>query len=147
LAKIDVTKDTYLVGIGVSPGISIGEINLADQRPSINEELIRSEDVDSEIVRFHHAVDQARLQLKRIKQSVSGQIHLREHLYILDAHLLILDDEILIQNTEKAIRGLINAESALKSVLDHLRTLFENIEDEYLKERHSDVDAVGDQQD
>ena len=143
MAKTKVTEDTFLVGIGVSPGISIGEINLVDQRALIDEALICAEDVDDEIARFHQAIEQARAQLKRIKQSVSDQTHLREHLYILDTHLLILDDEMLIQNTEDAIRKLLNAESALKSVLDHLRSLFDNIEDEYLKERRSDVDAVG----
>lgn len=143
MAKINVAEDTYLVGIGVSPGISIGEISIVDQRPLINEALIGADDVGSEIERFHGAVEEARDQLNRIKDKVSQKQHLREHLYILDTHLLILNDEMLIQNTEEAIRGLLNAESALKSVLDHLRSLFDNIEDEYLKERRSDVDAVG----
>lgn len=143
MGKIKIAEDTYLVGIGVSPGISIGEISLVDQRPLINEALISEEDVDHEIARFHKALGKAREQLERIKRTVSQQQHLREHLYILDTHLLILEDDMLIQNTEKAIRGLLNAESALKSVLDQLRTLFDNIEDEYLKERRSDVDAVG----
>lgn len=143
MAKTEVAKDTYLVGIGVSPGIGIGEISLVDCRPLIDEELINAKDVDSEIARFHAALAEARVQLERIKSTVSQKPHLREHLYILDTHILILDDEMLVQNTEDAIRGLLNAESALKNVLEQLRSLFDNIEDEYLKERRSDVDAVG----
>lgn len=144
MGKIKVTEDTYLVGIGVSPGISIGEISLVDQRPLIDETLIETEEIDIEIERFHQAVEQARTQLQKIKQAVSRQQHLREHLYILDTHLLILDDEMLIQKTEETIRQHLNAESALKKVIGQLRTLFDEIEDEYLRERHSDVDAVGD---
>ncbi len=92
---------------------------------------------------FRQAVDQARTQLQKIKQAVSRQPHLREHLYILDTHLLILDDDMLLQNTEQMIRRQYNAESALNQVLDQLRRLFDDIEDEYLRERRSDVDAVG----
>ncbi|MCW8859423.1 MAG: phosphoenolpyruvate--protein phosphotransferase [Deltaproteobacteria bacterium] len=143
MGKTKITEDTYLVGIGVSPGISIGEISLVDQRPFIDEALIGQDEIDTEILRFHQAVDLAKKQLQKIKQTVSRQPHLREHLYILDTHILILDDDMLIQNTEEAIRQQLNAESALTKVLDQFRALFDDIEDEYLRERRSDVDAVG----
>ncbi len=143
LAKIEVAKDTYLVGIGVSPGISIGEISLINRRATAEECSIDSVEVESEVARFHWAVEQARIQLREVKDSVSSQQHLREHLYILDTHILILDDAMLVQGTETAIREQLNAEGALKRVLSQLRKLFDNIEDEYLRERRSDVDAVG----
>ncbi|MFO7766455.1 MAG: phosphoenolpyruvate--protein phosphotransferase [Pelovirga sp.] len=141
--KNNVTKDTYLVGIGVSPGIAIGQVNLLDQRYPVDELFIESDEVDQEIVRFREAVAEALAQLNRIKERVSKQVHLREHLYILDTHMLILEDEMLIAETEAAIRTQRNAESALRQVLRKLRSLFDNIEDEYLRERRSDVDAVG----
>lgn len=143
MAKIEVAKDTYLVGIGVSPGISIGEISLLSHQVAAEECSIESDEVESEVERFRWAVEQAREQLQQIKNSVSSQQHLREHLYILDTHILILNDEMLVQGTERAIRGQLNAEGALRRVLGDLRQLFEKIEDEYLRERHSDVDAVG----
>ena len=141
--KTKVAEDTYLVGIGVSPGIGIGEISLVDQRPHVDEASLEPEEVAAELERFRGAVEKARQQLRRVKQTVSDQQHLREHLYILDTHLLILDDEMLIENTEQAIRERLNAEGALSRVLGQLRALFDNIEDEYLRERRSDVDAVG----
>ncbi|HEY5674943.1 MAG TPA: phosphoenolpyruvate--protein phosphotransferase [Malonomonas sp.] len=144
MGKINVAIDTYLVGIGVSPGISIGEICLVSHRATVDECSIDAADVESEIERFHWAVEQASLQLREVKSSVSSQQHLREHLYILDTHLLILEDKMLVQGTEDAIRQQLNAEGALKQVLGQLRQLFNNIEDEYLRERRSDVDAVGD---
>ena len=141
--KSSVTSDTYLVGIGVSPGIAIGQVNLLDQRYPVYEFFIEADEVDAEIARFREAVTEALAQLNRIKKRVSGQVHLREHLYILDTHMLILEDEMLIGGTEEAIRSQYNAESALRQVLRKLRSLFDNIEDEYLRERRSDVDAVG----
>ena len=143
MEKIKTTEDTYLVGIGVSPGISIGEISLVDQPPTVDLSPISAKGVDAEILRFQQAIDQAREQLQKIKQSVSRQPHLREHLYILDTHLLILEDEMLVGGTKKAIREQLNAEGALTQILEQLRALFDNIDDEYLRERRSDVDAVG----
>ncbi len=143
MGKIKTEQDTYLVGIGVSPGISIGEVFLLDQYQSIDHETIDIEDVPGELALFHHAVEQAKEQLQAIKQTVSKQDHLQEHLYILDTHLLILDDDMLIKGTEQAIQGQLSSISALSSILEKLRNLFNDIEDEYLRERRSDVDAVG----
>ncbi len=141
--KIKVAQDTYLVGIGVSPGIAIGAVSLLDQRPHVDKSLIETTEVEAELLRFHQALERAREQLQKIKQAVSRQKHLREHLYILDTHLLILEDEMLVDGTEQAIRAQMNAEGALLQVLGQLRALFDNIDDEYLRERRSDVDAVG----
>lgn len=143
MAKIEIAVDTYLVGIGVSPGISIGELNLLNQSTTVDDLPISAGEVDNELERFQWALGQARDQLQEIKQTVSQKKHLREHLYILDTHLLILGDEMLVQGTEQEIRNLNSSEGALKKTLRNLRQLFENIEDEYLRERHSDVDAVG----
>ena len=144
MEKNSLTEDIYLVGIGVSPGIAIGQVNLLDHRYPVYEFFIEAEQIDTEIARFREAVAEATTQLQRIKERVSEQVHLREHLYILETHVLILEDEMLVGATEAAIRTQRNAESALRQVLKNLRTLFNNIEDEYLRERHSDVDAVGD---
>ncbi len=144
MAKIEISPDTYLVGIGVSPGISIGEVCLLASRPAIDAAEISPDLVNTELQRFRSALNQAREQLNNIKRAVSKQEHLREHLYILETHLLILDDDMLVKGTEQAIGKLLNAEAALSRTLDKLRALFDNIEDEYLRERRSDVDAVGD---
>jgi len=143
LEKNRTTQDVYLVGVGVSPGIAIGQVSLLDHRYPVYELHIEAEEIDTEIKRFRQAVAEATTQLQRIKERVSEQVHLREHLYILDTHMLILEDEMLVGATETAIRTQRNAESALRQVLKNLRSLFDNIEDEYLRERHSDVDAVG----
>ncbi len=143
LGKIEIAEDTYLVGIGVSPGISIGEAFLFGHRPAIDHETIAAEEIPAELERFRNAVSQARDQLRDIKQTVSKQDHLQEHLYILDTHLLILDDDMLVKGTEQAIQDGMSAASGLTHILEKLRGLFNNIEDEYLRERRSDVDAVG----
>lgn len=143
MGKTEVQQDTYLVGLGVSPGIGIGRVCLLNRLALVAEWQIDDDEIDSEISRFRTALSEAVLQLSDVKQNVASQSHLREHIYILDTHLLILEDELLIEQTEALIRQNHNAESALNQTLKKLRVMFENIEDDYLRERSSDLDAVG----
>ncbi len=67
----------------------------------------------------------------------------RRHSFILDVHLMILDDQMLIQDTVDMIRKKkVNAEWALDLTLEKLDTAFKAIEDEYLRERRSDLHYV-----
>lgn len=143
MGKTEVQQDTYLVGLGVSPGIGIGRICLLNHLSFVAEWQIDEDEIDAEILRFREALAEAAVQLREVKQKVASQPHLREHIYILDTHLLILEDALLVERTEVLIRQKNNAENALNQTLKQLREMFENIEDEYLRERSSDLDAVG----
>ncbi len=143
MGKIKVSEDTYLVGVGVSPGISIGEVALIDNRVQIDDSLISPSLVRAEIERFHAAVEQAREQLREIRSRVAKMPHLEEHLYILDTHLMILDDKMLVEASVAAIRNRRTADAAVKQVMEQLNQQFADIEDEYLRDRRSDLDAVG----
>lgn len=143
MGKTEVRQDTYLVGLGVSPGIGIGRVCLLNRLYHVAEWELDDCEVEGEVLRFRKALAEAATQLREVKQNVARQPHLREHIYILDTHLLILEDEMLVGKTEALIRQKVNAEKALDQTLQQLRVLFENIEDEYLRERSSDLDAVG----
>jgi len=143
--KTDIAQDTFLVGIGASPGIAIGETFLLNRtRMAAVERRIAPAEVASEVAAFHAAVDLAKRQLEEVKKAVTDQ-RLAEHLYIIDTHLLILEDQMLIDDTLSLIeKETINAEGALKRTLRKFREVFDAIEDEYLRERRSDIDSVGD---
>ncbi|MBE0598808.1 MAG: phosphoenolpyruvate--protein phosphotransferase [Desulfuromonadales bacterium] len=145
LEKNSPPQDTFLIGIGASPGIAIGEAYLLNRaRTAAFERAIADEEVTAEIERFREAVRTSRYQLEEVKRRVADR-QLAEHLYIIDTHLLILEDEMLIGETSAAIeQERINAEGALKRVLSRFRQVFDSIEDEYLRERRSDIDSVGD---
>ncbi len=143
--KIDIAEDTFLVGIAASPGIAISRSRLVNRnRMAIVERRILPAEVDLEIQSFHEALEKSRIQLREVKHQVDNP-ELVEHLYIIDTHLLILEDDMLIGGTEALVRDeLINAEGALNRVLNKLRRMFESISDEYLRERRSDIDSIGD---
>jgi phosphotransferase system enzyme I (PtsI) len=143
--KIDITEDTILVGIAAAPGIAISRSHRVNRdRMTVIERRILPAEVGPEIAAFKDAVNKSKSQLLEVKDQ-AGSKELFEHLYIIDTHLLILDDEMLIGETLRLIREeLINAEGALNRVLRKLRQMFERISDEYLRERRSDIDSIGD---
>ncbi|NJC87914.1 MAG: phosphoenolpyruvate--protein phosphotransferase [Desulfuromonas sp.] len=143
-ASAEISQDTILVGIGASPGIAIARSHLLNRaRVAGIERRILPTEVDAEIATFQTAVDKARAHLQEVKEQAADQ-H-AEHLYIIDTHLLILEDQLLINATIDLIRGeLLNAEGALGRTLRRLRQVFDSISDEYLRERRSDIDSVGD---
>ena len=136
--------DQILIGIGASPGIAIGPAYvLSGSCPVPVERAISADEVEGEIAHFRQALELARTQLREVRARVQDQT-LAEHLYIIDTHLLILDDEMLVGGTITAIREqFVNAEGGLRRTLQRFRTIFDSIEDEYLRERRSDIDFVG----
>ncbi len=143
--KIDITEDTILVGIAAAPGIAISRSHLVNRdRMAVIERRISPAEAAPEIAAFRDAVTRSKAQLIEVKEQ-AGNKELVDHLYIIDTHLLILDDDMLIGETIALIRDeLINAEGALNRVLRKLRRVFDQISDEYLRERRSDIDSIGD---
>jgi phosphotransferase system enzyme I (PtsI) len=68
---------------------------------------------------------------------------IKQHAFILDAHVMILDDSMLSDSTISTILNeKINAEWALKRSIQNIRKLFDQIDDEYIRERINDVEDV-----
>jgi phosphotransferase system enzyme I (PtsI) len=130
-------------GIGASPGIITGRAFLLERfKVRLPQKRINPSQVDEEVERFHRAIEMSRDQLLEVKEKILDP-EVRQHMFILDVHLMILDDEMLIQNTEEHVRKRkVNAEWALDLTLEKLDSAFKAIEDEYLRERRSDLHYV-----
>jgi len=137
-------QNFHRYGVAASPGISIGEVYLLDRkRVSVVEYTIAADDVEPQILKFDAAVATAKQQLQEIQKTLALSSR-SEHFYIIDTQLLILDDQMLLDGTKTLIRDkLLNAQGALKRVLKQFRQTFDSIEDEYLRERGSDIELVG----
>lgn len=138
------SNNLILNGIGASPGIAIGIARITDRsRVAVAEQEIDPADKPAEMDRFRQAVDRVREELQSLKAQLEEEKG-PEHLYVLDTHLMILDDAMLAEQTLAHIESdCINAEWALKKTLVRYREFFDGIEDEYLRERASDVEIVG----
>ncbi|MBI5468866.1 MAG: phosphoenolpyruvate--protein phosphotransferase [Deltaproteobacteria bacterium] len=142
----DVKKQVVLMkGIGVSSGIVIGQAYLVERGAVEPSQYcyLDSREADSEIERFKNALKESRDQLTRIKKKMEEDRRGKEHIRIIDAHLMILKDNMLINDTVKVIKEeKVNAEWALKTVLKDLMEYFNRMDDEYLKERSTDIEHI-----
>lgn len=133
----------FIRGIGASSGIVSGRAYLVERyKVRLPQKRIPPGQVEEEVQRFLKAIDESKRQLREIKEKILSP-EVRQHAFILDVHLMILEDEMLIQNTVDHIRKRkVNSEWALDLTLEKLDSAFKTIEDEYLRERRSDLHYV-----
>ncbi|MDP3278024.1 MAG: phosphoenolpyruvate--protein phosphotransferase [Deltaproteobacteria bacterium] len=132
-----------LVGGAASPGLLVGRALLFERRRvNVPKRHVEDSEVETEVARLRGAIDAARAQLRAIRATLPEDS--QDHSLILEAHLLMLDDALLVDDTEDVIRvEKINAEWGLRRTVEKIKALFERAEDDYFRERRSDVDFVG----
>ncbi len=132
-----------LRGTGVSPGIAMGEVLLPRRLVfTSRKEAITDAQVEDELKRVRRAIDRTRGDLVRIKDDIREKMG-RESAFIFDAHLLILEDASLVSGIEAAIREeKVRAEWALSQANLRYEQLFESLNDDYFRQRKSDVSDV-----
>lgn len=130
-------------GIGVCPGVAIGNAFLVDDsRGRVVRAYLPTEQLESEVFRFRDAARAAQAEVKRDIERVRLALG-SDHAYILEAHLLMLQDRMLGRQIESFIRAKnANAEWAVRVVTQHLLEVYGKIEDDYLRERGSDIEDV-----
>ncbi len=130
-------------GLGVSDGTVIGRVlRLQEGTREVYRAQIAEADLERERRRFRAAVRLSRRQLEAIKDRAEKELG-RGHAYIFDAHLLFLEDAKLTRDVEEYIvKERSNAEWAAKVVGDRLLSIYTQINDEYLRERGSDIEDV-----
>ncbi len=129
-------------GIAVSAGIAIGRAYLVG-RDSVKtpRHHIEAEEIEDEIARLKRAITASDRQLEKVKQKLASENESDFH--ILSAHQMMLHDEHLVDAAINYMRDeSINAEWALRKAVDAIRAVFDAIEDEYFRERASDVEFV-----
>jgi phosphotransferase system enzyme I (PtsI) len=138
---------TTLHGIGASPGVAVGHAFVIDSRrvrtPRVK---LTPDEVDGEVQRFKTAIELSDQQLGDIKDKLAGHgTDGGEHGLILEAHRLMLNDPMFIVEVTRLIKeDGVNAEWAVRRVCRRLRHQFDNLDDEYFRERRSDIEFVAD---
>lgn len=133
-----------LKGIPASPGIAVGKAFLFDIRQLIvTEKDIKQNAIPSEITRFEEALIKTRSEILAIQKKISREMG-AQHAEIFNAHLLVLEDRTLI---EEVIEGLKKerkcVEFIFSKIIGKYIRVFSKMNDEYLKERTSDIEDIG----
>ena len=133
-----------LHGIPVSRGIAIGRAHLL--RPAardVKHYLVAEEKVEAEVARLTQAINAVNEELRVVRRDLPPDAP-SELAAFIDVHALILADPIIAEHPLKIIRSRhYNAEWALLTQIDELSAQFDEIEDDYLRERKNDILQVG----
>ncbi|GAB3625759.1 phosphoenolpyruvate-protein phosphotransferase [Pandoraea terrae] len=132
-----------LHGIPVSRGIAIGRAYLLKPATlDVPHYLLDTDQFESEIARFRLAQSTVQHELDTLKAELPADAP-GEMGAFLDVHSLILNDTLLADSVIELIQTRrYNAEWALATQLEVLAARFEDIEDEYLRERRADIEQV-----
>ena len=134
-------SSTKITGIAASSGIAIGKAFILEN-PSFEIEKRIIEDTAVETSRFHHALDQSKKEVTLIRDKAFQELG-ADKAAIFEAHLQVLSDPELIGTIEKRIdEECVNAEFALDMVTGDFISIFENMDNSYMKERVADIRDV-----
>ena len=137
------TREILLKGIPASPGICHGPAMLFSQgQIDVPSYSISEEEIESETKRLEEALLATRTEIVNIREQVSQSLGEGEAL-IFEAHLMVLEDNALITEIIQYINhNKKNIEHCFNEVVDRYINFFKTVEDEYLRERVSDIKDV-----
>jgi phosphoenolpyruvate-protein phosphotransferase (PTS system enzyme I) len=130
-------------GVPVSRGVAIGRaVLISSSRVDVAHYFIEPGAVVTEIDRLRAARDEVADELGSLQRELPADAP-AELSALLDVHLMLLHDETLIQATKQWIQERhYNAEWALSAQLEVLARQFDEMEDDYLRERKADLEQV-----
>lgn len=130
-----------LQGIAASQGISFAKAYIFVE-PNLEVKEVKIQDVQAEVKRFEDAIEVSKKELAIIKDKALENLG-ADKAAIFEAHLLILDDPEFMGTVKTDIESkVINAEYALKETSDMFVSMFEAMDNEYMKERAADIRDV-----
>jgi phosphoenolpyruvate-protein phosphotransferase (PTS system enzyme I) len=132
---------TFLNGIAASNGIAIAKAYRLVE-PDLSFEQKTIDDAAAEVDRFRQAMKKSKAELEAIRDRAKVDLG-ADKAAIFEAHILVLSDPELNAPIEDKIQSdKVNAESALKETADMFIMMFEQMDNEYMKERAADIRDV-----
>ncbi|QAY65478.1 phosphoenolpyruvate--protein phosphotransferase [Paenibacillus protaetiae] len=130
--------------VGASAGVAIGKgFVLPNWEWELPEQRIGVADFAREFERVYEGIRTSKQEIELIRDELKDVVGADEST-IFDAHLAILDDPVFMNEIEGIIqRQYKAAEVAVKEAIDHFVTMFDLLDDDYMKERALDIKDVG----
>ena len=134
-------------GLNLSRGVAIGRaVLVASSRVDVAHYFVEASEVGSEIERVRAGRNAVVEEIHRLQESIT-QMGPKEAPHelgaLLDVHLMLLQDEDLVGGVKHWItERLYNAEWALTTQFEIIARQFDEMEDEYLRERKADLEQI-----
>ncbi len=131
-------------GILASPGIAIGKaLLLQEDEIVLNTNTISDDQVEAQVEIFYTARNKSKEQLEVIKQKALETFG-EEKEAIFEGHIMLLEDEELEEEILTLIKDeKLYADNAIHTVIEEQAGALESLDDEYLKERATDIRDIG----
>ncbi len=139
----DQKEEIIFYGLPASPGVSHGPaFRFLHSNVEVLQYQVEESDHESEIERFKEALKLTQSQIRQIREDVAKNLSEKEA-SIFDAHLLVLEDKALIDDVVNEIQNSgDNVEQCVDRVTRKYMDFFNKLEDEYLRERSSDLKDI-----
>ena len=136
-------EEIIFYGLPASPGVVHGPaFRFLHEEVQVLKYQVQESDHDSEIERFHEALKNTQSQIIQIREDVAKNLSEKEA-SIFDAHLLVLEDKALIDDVVNEIKQSgENVEQCVDRVTKKYMEFFNKLEDEYLRERSTDLKDI-----
>ena len=130
-------------GLAVSRGVAIGRaVLVASSRADVSHYFIDPATTDGEIARARLSRNAVMEEIMRLQHDLPKDAP-HEIAALLDVHLMLLQDEVLISGVKHWItERYYNAEWALTTQYEIIARQFDEMEDQYLRERKADLEQV-----
>lgn len=130
-----------MYGHGVSPGISIGRVEIYKD---FDEKISRRDiiDVKHEVKKYLQAIRICKHDIEEKYRTMYRETGLEEYKVFHDHLEMLVDEEIIEQVKREIIGRHINAEFALKNVIDNYISIFESISDEEMNHKAMDLKYI-----
>lgn len=131
-------------GIGAASGVAIGKaFVLPAWEWDVPDRRMEKVDLAKEFERLYEGIRTSKTEIEVMKNEIRETVGAEES-SIFDAHIAILDDPVFMSEIQGIIeRQYKAAEVAVKEAIDHFVTMFDLLDDEYMKERALDIKDVG----
>lgn len=130
-----------LKGVGVSPGISLGNA-LVLRKEKIIVPRYKVRNVNLEKNKFFNALEKVKKETYKTYQTALNNKE-NQTSDILNAYFMIIQDQRVITEVTRLIdEKHLNAEAAISDGLDIIVRMFESLDDEYIKERAEDIKDI-----
>ncbi|MBN1163908.1 MAG: phosphoenolpyruvate--protein phosphotransferase [Candidatus Krumholzibacteriota bacterium] len=136
-------REMVFNGIPAAPGIAFGEAFVVNvEELPVFTDIIEEDEIEGEVGRLQDALTQTEKELSVLHETL-GESMGEEHAKILDSHLMMIADEFMKKETIQLIKSeKLNAAFAFSRVIDKTLRTFDQMEDQYLKERAGDIRDV-----
>ncbi|GAA0178536.1 phosphoenolpyruvate--protein phosphotransferase [Clostridium sediminicola] len=129
-------------GIAASKGYAIGKVVIKEDTEIVIDNT-KITDIESEISKLNTALELSKEQLTKIKEKAEKEIG-ADKAAVFSSHIMVLEDpELSGAITEKIKTEKDNAVKAVNDVIQMYVGIFAAMDDEYMRERASDIKDVG----